>query len=155
MVVNSADQAWSTSRANGVVNFPDQGWSTSLQTGGQLQVQSDTPAPQAASLASRGLCNRQADAEVDRMLPTRLHHLRIPDVPGCVGTAVNKGGRYEKAKQPRKPLFATSFGSLLASQVAVGQQQIDKLEDPDCNPTFETVTKVAKAFDEPLMVAFG
>jgi DNA-binding XRE family transcriptional regulator len=43
----------------------------------------------------------------------------------------------------------------LASHVGVSQQQIDKLEDPDCNPTFETVSKVARAFYEPLMVAFG
>ena len=34
------------------------------------------------------------------------------------------------------------------------QQQIAKLEDPDANPTIETVTKVAKAFDMNLLVSF-
>lgn len=43
----------------------------------------------------------------------------------------------------------------LAAKVGVSQQQIVKLEDPDCNPTFETVTKVAKAFNETLSVVFG
>lgn len=43
----------------------------------------------------------------------------------------------------------------LAAKVGVSQQQIQKLEDPDCNPTFETVTKVAKAFNETLSVVFG
>ena len=43
----------------------------------------------------------------------------------------------------------------LAAKVGVSQQQIVKLEDPDCNPTFETVTKVARAFDETLSVVFG
>lgn len=43
----------------------------------------------------------------------------------------------------------------LATRVGVSQQQIVKLEDPDCNPTFETVTKVAKAFNETLSVVFG
>lgn len=42
----------------------------------------------------------------------------------------------------------------LAQKVGVSQQQIVKLEDPDCNPTFETVTKVARAFDETLSIVF-
>ncbi len=43
----------------------------------------------------------------------------------------------------------------LASTVGVSQQQIARLEDPDCNPTIDTVSRVARAFDEPLMVMFG
>jgi DNA-binding XRE family transcriptional regulator len=132
----------------------------------------------------------------------RTYAFEFPDVPGCVGTAANKGELYEKAKatleaalrdqlriltklpnwpQLHRPsrageerlhvrvapsfVIAIQFRRMrlmkgwsqaeLASHVGVSQQQIDKLEDPDCNPTFETVTKVARAFGEPLMVAFG
>ena len=42
----------------------------------------------------------------------------------------------------------------VAKRVGVSQQQIAKLEDPDANPTIETITKVAKAFDMNLLVSF-
>jgi DNA-binding XRE family transcriptional regulator/predicted RNase H-like HicB family nuclease len=45
--------------------------------------------------------------------------------------------------------------SELARRVGVSQQQIAKVEDPDANPTVDTITKVAKAFDQPLVVVFG
>jgi len=35
----------------------------------------------------------------------------------------------------------------IAKRVGVSQQQIAKLEDPDANPTIETIMKVARAFD--------
>jgi DNA-binding XRE family transcriptional regulator/predicted RNase H-like HicB family nuclease len=43
----------------------------------------------------------------------------------------------------------------LAARVGVSQQQVAKLEDPDGNPTVETITKVATAFHRRLMVVFG
>lgn len=42
----------------------------------------------------------------------------------------------------------------LAKRVGVSQQQIAKLEDPDANPTIETIMKVAQAFDMNLLVTF-
>jgi DNA-binding XRE family transcriptional regulator/predicted RNase H-like HicB family nuclease len=42
----------------------------------------------------------------------------------------------------------------VAKRVGVSQQQIAKLEDPDANPTIETITRVARAFDMDLVVAF-
>jgi DNA-binding XRE family transcriptional regulator/predicted RNase H-like HicB family nuclease len=42
----------------------------------------------------------------------------------------------------------------LAKRVGVSQQQIAKLEDPDANPTIETIMKVAQAFNMNLFVAF-
>lgn len=42
----------------------------------------------------------------------------------------------------------------IAKRVGVSQQQIAKLEDPDANPTIETIMKVAHAFDMDLMVSF-
>lgn len=41
-----------------------------------------------------------------------------------------------------------------AKRVGVSQQQIAKLEDPDANPTIETIMKVAQAFDMNLLVSF-
>jgi DNA-binding XRE family transcriptional regulator/predicted RNase H-like HicB family nuclease len=41
-----------------------------------------------------------------------------------------------------------------AKHVGVSQQQIAKLEDPDANPTIETMMKVAQAFDRNLLVTF-
>lgn len=41
-----------------------------------------------------------------------------------------------------------------AKRVGVSQQQIAKLEDPDANPTIETIMKVAQAFNMNLLVAF-
>jgi DNA-binding XRE family transcriptional regulator/predicted RNase H-like HicB family nuclease len=41
-----------------------------------------------------------------------------------------------------------------AKHVGVSQQQIAKLEDPDANPTIETIMKVAQAFDMNLLVSF-
>ncbi|MBK8255012.1 MAG: type II toxin-antitoxin system HicB family antitoxin [Polyangiaceae bacterium] len=42
----------------------------------------------------------------------------------------------------------------LAKRVGVSQQQIAKLEDPDANPTIETIMKVAEAFNMNLFVTF-
>ena len=42
----------------------------------------------------------------------------------------------------------------VAERVGVSQQQIAKLEDPDANPTIETVARVAKAFDRNLVLTF-
>ncbi|HXH40648.1 MAG TPA: type II toxin-antitoxin system HicB family antitoxin [Thermoanaerobaculia bacterium] len=42
----------------------------------------------------------------------------------------------------------------IAKRVGVSQQQIAKLEDPDANPTIETIMKVARAFDMDLLVSF-
>ena len=44
--------------------------------------------------------------------------------------------------------------SELAERVGVSQQQIAKMEDPDGNPTFDSVAKIALALAEPLMVVF-
>ncbi len=43
----------------------------------------------------------------------------------------------------------------LARRVGVSQQQIAKVEDPDTNPTVETINKIAEALSEPLVVVFG
>jgi DNA-binding XRE family transcriptional regulator/predicted RNase H-like HicB family nuclease len=43
----------------------------------------------------------------------------------------------------------------LARQLGVSQQQVAKLEDPDANPTVDTVMKVANVFQQRLLVAFG
>lgn len=42
----------------------------------------------------------------------------------------------------------------LAKRVGVSQQQIAKLEDPDANPTIETIMKVAEAFNMNLLLTF-
>jgi len=42
----------------------------------------------------------------------------------------------------------------LAKRVGVSQQQIAKLEDPDANPTIETIMKVAEAFNMDLLLTF-
>jgi DNA-binding XRE family transcriptional regulator len=42
----------------------------------------------------------------------------------------------------------------IAKRVGVSQQQIAKLENPDANLTFETIMKVARAFDRDLLVSF-
>ena len=42
----------------------------------------------------------------------------------------------------------------LAKRVGVSQQQIAKLEDPDANPTLETIMKVAEAFDMNVLLTF-
>jgi DNA-binding XRE family transcriptional regulator/predicted RNase H-like HicB family nuclease len=43
----------------------------------------------------------------------------------------------------------------LAKRVGVSQQQIAKVENPDANPTIETVTKIADALERPLVVTFS
>jgi DNA-binding XRE family transcriptional regulator len=43
----------------------------------------------------------------------------------------------------------------LARRVGVSQQQIAKVEDPDTNPTVDTISKLAAAFSEPLVIVFG
>ena len=43
----------------------------------------------------------------------------------------------------------------LARRVGVSQQQIAKVEDPDMNPTVDTISKLAAAFSEPFVVVFG
>ena len=63
-----------------------------------------------------------------------------------------------------KLVLPRSFGSMrsergwsqaeTAKRVGVSQQQIAKLEDPDANPTIETIIKVAQAFDMDLLVSF-
>lgn len=42
----------------------------------------------------------------------------------------------------------------VAARAGITQQQVAKLEDPNSNPTFATVSKVAAVFDKPLMVLF-
>jgi DNA-binding XRE family transcriptional regulator/predicted RNase H-like HicB family nuclease len=65
---------------------------------------------------------------------------------------------------PKLVLLALQFRSMrsergwsqteIAKRVGVSQQQIAKLEDPDANPTIETIMKVARAFDMDLLVRF-
>ncbi len=43
----------------------------------------------------------------------------------------------------------------LAHRVGVSQQQIAKVEDPDTNPTVDTIAKIARVFERPLVVVFG
>jgi DNA-binding XRE family transcriptional regulator/predicted RNase H-like HicB family nuclease len=107
--------------------------------------------------------NATAKEAIEGWLEAHLVSGKVPPWPTAHRTPRRGEERVRIAIEP-KLVLAVQFRRMrtergwtqsdVAKRVGVSQQQIAKLEDPDANPTIETITKVAEAFDMTLLVSF-
>ena len=113
----------------------------------------DCPGCQTFARKGQDLYERAKDA-LEGWLEIALEDGEAPPRPGSVAVpakaktmAVQIDSRLAVAIAFRWARLEASWSqSELARRVGVSQQQIAKLEQPDANPTLETIEKVAKAF---------
>jgi DNA-binding XRE family transcriptional regulator len=116
------------------------------------------------TIADEGKVYAKAASMLDRRLREQIAGDEIPSWPEMHRPPASDQRRVHVTPAPALAL-AVQFRRMrrekawtqkdLAERVGVTQQQIAKLEDPDGNPTVETISKVAKVFDRPLMVVFA
>jgi DNA-binding XRE family transcriptional regulator/predicted RNase H-like HicB family nuclease len=122
----------------------------------------DAPGCQTFASRKAGI-HATAQEAIEGWLEAYLVSGQVPPWPRTHRAPRHGEERIQVAIEPRLAL-AVQFRRMRAEQgwtqrdvaerVGVSQQQIAKLEDPDANPTIDTVTKVAKAFDMNLIVSF-
>jgi DNA-binding XRE family transcriptional regulator len=117
-----------------------------------------------ASAATEDEVTETALAVLEGQLRAELADGRRPSWPGMHRRAVRSEKTFRLtipaglaiAVQVRRLRTDNGWSQAeLARRIGVSQQQVARVEDPDANPTVETVAKVAKAFDQPLVVVFG
>ena len=98
-----------------------------------------------------------AHEALEGWLETHLMHGEVPSPPTPrQGVAISVRPRLTIAIQLRwlrDRLQLTQGG--LAKRVGVSQQQIAKLENPDANPTIETLDEIARKLDATLLVTIS
>jgi len=85
-------------------------------------------------------------------VPVPSAKARVPRGAHAVAIAVSPKLAIRIALRQARQL-AKLTQAQLAKRAGVSQQQIAKLEDPDSNPTLETLEKVARALDSRLEVS--